>query len=148
MFLKVSQSDLEARAQSSMRFLSNSLTPDMIHDIGGKYFRPDVLTSWKNSGKMNVLKDLLEDFYRKGFKTLIFSNSLRSLDLIQRFLQRNGWKFSRLDGHTSSAARQPLVNAFNKDPTNLIFLVSTKAGGTGLNLQSASKVIIFDCNWK
>ena len=127
--------------------MEKALTPELVNDVGGKYFRPDVLTSWKNSGKITLLRDLLSDFYGKGFKTLIFSNSLRALELIQSFVIGKGWKYSRLDGNTYASTRQSLVNDFNKDPTKLIFLISTKAGGTGLNLQSASKVIVFDCNW-
>jgi SNF2 family DNA or RNA helicase len=67
------------------------------------------------------------------------------LDLIESFVKSQGWEYSRLDGHTFD--RVELVNAFNKSGTNLIFLISTKAGGTGLNLQSASNVILFDTNW-
>lgn len=94
---------------------------------------------------MVVLGKLLDSFQQNSNKALVFSNSIRTLDLIECFVKSKGWEFSRLDGHTSK--RQAMVHAFNKSSSNLIFLVSTKAGGTGLNLTSASKVVIFDCSW-
>lgn len=58
-----------------------------------------------------------------------------------------GYPFTRLDGNVTPALRQGLVDQFNEDRSLLLFLISTKAGGLGLNLTSASKVIIYDCNW-
>ena len=94
---------------------------------------------------MVVLGKILDSFQKSGEKTLVFSYSIRTLDLIESFIKCKGWQYSRIDGTTTN--RQSVVNAFNKSVSNLIFLVSTKAGGVGLNLASASKVVIFDCNW-
>ena len=94
---------------------------------------------------MAVLGNLLTIFQKDREKALIFSYSIKTLDLIESYVKSKGWEFSRIDGTVKD--RQALVNEFNKNQNNLIFLISTKAGGTGLNLASASKVVIFDCNW-
>lgn len=69
------------------------------------------------------------------------------LDILEKFLIRKGYCFSRLDGSTPTASRQSLVNDFNSSPSKQVFLVSTRAGGLGLNLVSANRVVIFDPNW-
>ena len=56
-------------------------------------------------------------------------------------------RYVRIDGNTPPAKRQRFVDEFNRDPSIFMALISTKAGGTGLNLQGANRVIIFDVNW-
>nr|XP_027063069.1 protein STRUBBELIG-RECEPTOR FAMILY 3-like [Coffea arabica] len=69
------------------------------------------------------------------------------LDILEKFLIRKGCCFSRLDGYTPTGVRQSLVDDFNSGPSKQAFLVSTRAGGLGLNLVSANRVVIFDPNW-
>lgn len=62
-------------------------------------------------------------------------------------MKSEGWQFRRLDGTTTLSHRQGLVDEFNNTPSIKLFLISSKAGGLGLNLKSASRVIIFDMSW-
>ncbi|KAL6955927.1 Swi5 complex subunit Swi2 [Sarracenia purpurea var. burkii] len=71
----------------------------------------------------------------------------RMLDILEKFLIRKGYCFSRLDGSTPTGLRQSLVDDFNSSPSKQVFLISTRAGGLGLNLVSANRVVIFDPNW-
>lgn len=100
-------------------------------------------------GKMQVLLPLLRHWRRRGQKVLVFSRSTRLLDILEACLFQQGWspQVLRLDGATPQAQRQRLVDEFNTSSTRAIFLISTRAGGVGLNLTSASVVVIFDPDW-
>jgi len=100
-------------------------------------------------GKMQVLLPLLKHWRRRMQKVLIFSRSTRLLDILEACLWQQGWSPSvlRLDGATAVGQRQRLVDEFNTSSTRSIFLISTRAGGVGLNLTSASVVVIFDPDW-
>ncbi|CAM9880093.1 unnamed protein product, partial [Phaeothamnion confervicola] len=69
------------------------------------------------------------------------------LDMLQTLMDKHGYFTSRLDGSVNSKERQVIINDFTRDPTKFVFLMSTKACGLGINLQSASRVIIYDVNW-
>ena len=102
------------------------------------------------SGKLLVLKQLLKVWkLQPRSRVLIFSHYGRILDIIERMMQRNGMRNLRLDGQTSSEHRNELVESFNNpmNNDNFVFLISTKAGGTGLNLTAANIVVLFDSNW-
>lgn len=99
-------------------------------------------------GKMLVLEKLLTLWQKRRQKTLLFSRSTRMLDILQHFLISKAIAYSRLDGNTKVEERLELVNAFNRSDSNVsVFLISTKAGGVGLNLPSATNVVIFDPSW-
>ncbi|CAI5463945.1 unnamed protein product [Closterium sp. Yama58-4] len=116
---------------------------------GGVRAASDLLTlgSSAHCGKLRALDRLLKQWCGSGDKVLLFSHSVKMLDVLQRFLEARGISFSRLDGSTSTATRQALVHSFNSSPSIQVFLISTKAGGIGLNLVSANRVIIFDPTW-
>ncbi|CAM6088651.1 unnamed protein product [Calypogeia fissa] len=109
-------------------------------------------------GKMVLLLRLLAMFSRRGDKALIFSQSLGTLGLIERFLEKGillepNWErdkhWYRLDGSTPAAARMQMCERFN-DPKNVsvkCVLISTKAGSLGINLPAANRVIIVDGSW-
>uniref|UniRef100_A0A5B6ZDQ1 Putative switch 2 n=1 Tax=Davidia involucrata TaxID=16924 RepID=A0A5B6ZDQ1_DAVIN len=105
------------------------------------------LSDVKHCGKMRALEKLMFTWLSKGDKILLFSYSVRMLDILEKFLIRKGCCFSRLDGSTPSGLRQSLVDDFNSSPSKQVFLISTRAGGLGLNLVSANRVVIFDPNW-
>ena len=90
---------------------------------------------------------LLREFKQTFSKVLIFSYSTKMLDVLSNYLTLKGYSFVRLDGNTQEADRQKLVDDFNSLGGVEIFIISTKAGGVGLNLVAANKVIIFDPNW-
>ncbi|XP_057955769.1 switch 2 isoform X2 [Malania oleifera] len=105
------------------------------------------LSDVKHCGKMRVLEKLMISWASRGDKILLFSYSVRMLDILEKFLIRRGYCFSRLDGSTPTSLRQSLVDDFNSSPSKQVFLISTRAGGLGLNLVSANRVVIFDPNW-
>ena len=82
-------------------------------------------------------------------KIVLVSNYTSTLDLLQQYLTAQGLTYLRLDGSTPSSKRQDLVDSFNRTPANICFafLLSAKAGGTGLNLIGASRLALFDVDW-
>ncbi|KAF1930638.1 uncharacterized protein M421DRAFT_418929 [Didymella exigua CBS 183.55] len=100
-------------------------------------------------GKWKVLRRLLDFWHANGDKVLIFSHSVRLLRLLRGLFDVDGTKynFSYLDGSMSYAERMKAVADFNADPAQFVFLISTKAGGVGLNITSANKVVVVDPNW-
>ncbi|XP_068303418.1 switch 2 isoform X2 [Pyrus communis] len=105
------------------------------------------LSDVKHCGKMRALEKFLFSWISRGDKVLLFSYSVRMLDILEKFLIRKGYCFSRLDGSTPTNLRQSLVDDFNSSPSKQVFLISTRAGGLGLNLVSANRVVIFDPSW-
>ena len=101
----------------------------------------------KLSGKLKALATLCKQFKRRGDRVLIFSQSTQTLDIINSWIKTQGLSFLRLDGTTSTSKRQGLVNQFQTDSKIFCFLISTRAGGIGLNLTSANRVIVYDVNW-
>lgn len=98
------------------------------------------------SGKMEAILELVKNSIDEGHKILIFSQFTSALKNISKLFKINDISFSYLDGSTPSKERGKLVEDFNKNNTS-VFLISLKAGGTGLNLTSADIVIHFDPWW-
>lgn len=100
-------------------------------------------------GKWKVLKRLLDFWHSNGDKVLVFSHSVRLLRLLKTLFDLDGTKynFSYLDGGMSYEDRAKAVSEFNSDPNQFVFLISTRAGGVGLNITSANKVVVVDPNW-
>lgn len=69
------------------------------------------------------------------------------LNVIERFVNLQGWKFGRIDGNTNVAARQRLVDTFNQDDSYFGLLCTTRTGGVGLNLTGANRIILYDPDW-
>ncbi|KAI8906817.1 SNF2 family N-terminal domain-containing protein [Gorgonomyces haynaldii] len=101
-----------------------------------------------NSGKMVLLDKLLVRLKEDGHRVLIFSQMVRMLDILADYLVFRGYQFQRLDGTTSSELRRRSMDQFNAPGSlDFIFLLSTRAGGLGLNLATADTVILFDSDW-
>lgn len=66
------------------------------------------------------------------------------LDMLQRLMMNNGWKFGRMDGKTSVSSRQQLIDRFNSDESYFAMLMTTRTGGVGVNLTGADRVVIYD----
>ncbi|KIM41907.1 hypothetical protein M413DRAFT_445116 [Hebeloma cylindrosporum] len=99
-------------------------------------------------GKWAALEVLLKEWRKdRTNKVLIFTKSVKLLEMLDFHLQTRGYGFLKLDGSTKQHDRMPMIDKFNTDPDVYIFLISTLAGGTGLNLTGANKVVIFDPNW-
>ncbi len=102
----------------------------------------------QDSGKLELLQRLLERLKRDDHRVLIFSQSVKMLDILARFLQSEGYSYQRLDGSTASAARSHAITSFNASGSvDFCFLLSTRAGGLGINLATADTVIIYDSDW-
>ncbi|KAJ5904292.1 hypothetical protein N7504_006675 [Penicillium tannophilum] len=100
------------------------------------------------SGKMQLLDRLVPDLLKKGHKILIFSQFKVQLDIIQDWATTlRSWECCRIDGAIAQADRQAQIKAFNTDKKVKIFLLSTRAGGQGINLVAADTVILFDSDW-
>ena len=98
------------------------------------------------SNKVTVLCQILDASKAAGDKVLVFSQSIPTLDYLAQMCHSQGRKIARLDGKTPTSTRQDGVKKFNAGATE-IFLISTNAGGLGLNLPSANRVVIFDFKW-
>ena len=100
------------------------------------------------SGKLSVLDMLLISLFQKGHRCVLFSQFTRVLDILEDYCRMRGWKYCRLDGSTARAKRNFLVDQFNATPSPFfVFLMSTRSGGVGLNLQSADTCILYDSDW-
>ncbi|XP_075466054.1 SWI/SNF-related matrix-associated actin-dependent regulator of chromatin subfamily A containing DEAD/H box 1 isoform X3 [Ascaphus truei] len=100
------------------------------------------------SGKFETLERLLSDVKKKGDRVVLFSQFTMMLDVLEVFLNHHQHRYVRLDGKTQISERIHLIDEFNTDMDIFIFLLSTKAGGLGINLTSANIVILhdIDCN--
>ncbi|CAH8356594.1 unnamed protein product [Eruca vesicaria subsp. sativa] len=108
--------------------------------------KPDEII--RASGKFELLDRLLPKLHKAGHRVLLFSQMTRLIDVLEIYLKLNDFKFLRLDGTTKTDQRGLLLKQFNEpDSPYFMFLLSTRAGGLGLNLQSADTVIIFDSDW-
>ncbi|KAJ7585616.1 SNF2-family ATP dependent chromatin remodeling factor snf21 [Mycena floridula] len=102
----------------------------------------------RTSGKFELLNRVLPKLFATGHRVLIFFQMTKVMDIMADFMTMMQWKFLRLDGGTKTEERASFVQLFNaKDSEYQVFILSTRAGGLGLNLQTADTVIIFDSDW-
>ncbi|KAF5610444.1 proliferation associated SNF2 [Fusarium subglutinans] len=100
------------------------------------------------SGKMLLLDRLLPRLFQDDHKVLIFSQFTTQLDILEDYCRElRGWKVCRIDGSVAQESRRTQIADFNSDPEYKIFLLSTRAGGQGINLASADTVILFDSDF-
>lgn len=99
----------------------------------------------EDSGKLQALREIVSEAMQSGHRTLIFSQFVQMLTLIRNAFDAEGIKYEYIDGSTTD--RQARVDRFNKDESIPVFLISLKAGGTGLNLTGADTVVHFDPWW-
>jgi superfamily II DNA or RNA helicase len=121
--------------------------PDQWEDL---YRSRDSIVNYANPefcGKWKVLRKLLRWWHSNGDKVLVFSHSVRLLRMLQTLFNHTSYNVSYLDGSMSYEDRAKAVDDFNSDPNQFVFLISTKAGGVGLNITSANKVVVVDPNW-
>lgn len=112
---------------------------------GGVVSGPDL---YRASGKFELLDRILPKLKQTGHRVLVFCQMTQCMTIIEDYLSWRGFQYLRLDGMTKAEDRGELLKKFNDvDSKYFIFLLSTRAGGLGLNLQSADTVIIFDSDW-
>ncbi|KAI9022541.1 SNF2 family N-terminal domain-containing protein [Hyaloraphidium curvatum] len=101
----------------------------------------------RRSGKMLVVKALLETWFATGHRVLLFCQTRQMCDIIELFISSQKYRYLRMDGGTAIGQRNMLVDQFNTNSDIFVFLLTTKVGGLGINLQSADRVIIYDPDW-
>ena len=102
----------------------------------------------RSSGKLLLTDKLLAKLRAEGRKVLIFSQMLGMLDLLEELCNARGYSHERLDGSVQGNLRQAAIDRFSKPETgSFVFLLSTRAGGVGINLVAADTVIIYDSDW-
>lgn len=101
-----------------------------------------------NSGKLVVLDKLLTQLKQRGSRVLIFSQMTRLMDILEDYLIWRGFKYFRLDGSTDHEERQACIDKFNAPNSEYFcYILSTRAGGLGINLATADTVILYDSDW-
>ncbi|KAF1775708.1 P-loop containing nucleoside triphosphate hydrolase [Phytophthora cactorum] len=111
----------------------------------------------ETSGKLSILDRMLRQLKRKGHKVLIFSQMTRMMDILEDYLRMREYSYCRLDGNTKLMDRVDQMEKFNKvsagsastndDDNVFVFMLSTRAGGLGINLIAADTVIFYDSDW-
>ncbi|KAJ1969012.1 DNA-dependent ATPase fun30, partial [Dispira parvispora] len=99
------------------------------------------------AGKVQQLEKQLADSQSRGDRILLFSQFTSMLDILEHVLQARGYQYCRLDGACQATERQGRIDEYNNNPDILVFLLSTKACGVGINLTSANVVILFDIDY-
>ncbi|KAH6932353.1 hypothetical protein HPB50_004882 [Hyalomma asiaticum] len=113
-------------------------------------FDPLMMDLEASSGKLSVLAAMLRSLWTSlpRERIVLVSNFTKTLDILGDLCTQKGYPFLRLDGSTSSAQRLELVERFNSPHSNcFVFLLSCKAGGVGLNLVGASRIVLYDVDW-
>ncbi|KAK6437139.1 transcriptional regulator [Oleoguttula sp. CCFEE 5521] len=144
--------------KTGMRGLSNMLMQlrklcnhPFVFDEVEKTISPETFTNdliWRSAGKFELLDRVLPKFQATGHRVLMFFQMTAIMDIMEDYMRYKGIKFMRLDGSTKSDDRSELLKEFNAPGSDYFcFLLSTRAGGLGLNLQTADTVIIYDSDW-
>jgi len=137
---------MELKKASNHPYMFPNVEEDLLK---GSEEKSDILRNMvTSSGKMMLLEKLLDKLKKDGHRVLIFSQMVRMLDLLSDYLNLRRYKFQRLDGTMASGARRHAIDHFNVDDSDdFCFILSTRAGGLGINLMTADTVIIFDSDW-
>ncbi|GLE00408.1 hypothetical protein PINS_up009165 [Pythium insidiosum] len=125
-----------------------------LHDLCVQYGGIDELKQLQlpieallESAKFDLLRDLLPKLKTEGHRVLIFSQWTKLLDLLEVLMSHMDYRYLRLDGSTEVAERQGLIDTYNQDTNIFVFLLSTRAGGLGINLTAADTVILHDLDF-
>ncbi|XP_023225799.1 chromodomain-helicase-DNA-binding protein Mi-2 homolog [Centruroides sculpturatus] len=102
----------------------------------------------KACGKLLLLQSMLRKLHSGGHRVLIFSQMTKMLDILEDFLEHELYKYERIDGGVTGTQRQEAIDRFNAPGAQqFCFLLSTRAGGLGINLATADTVVIYDSDW-
>ena len=116
--------------------------------LKGRQHKKLCCLSSRASGKFELIDRILPKLKASGHRVLMFCQMTQCMTIIEDYFNFKGYKFLRLDGMTKSDERGEMLKIFNsKGSEYFIFLLSTRAGGLGLNLQTADTVLIFDSDW-
>eukprot|EP01054_Gregarina_sp_Poly1_P010190 Gregarina_sp_Poly_1__10189@NODE_701_length_6683_cov_481_479897_g529_i0_p1_GENE_NODE_701_length_6683_cov_481_479897_g529_i0NODE_701_length_6683_cov_481_479897_g529_i0_p1_ORF_typecomplete_len851_score126_08SNF2_N/PF00176_23/8_3e43SNF2_N/PF00176_23/1_5e03Helicase_C/PF00271_31/4_4e18HDA23/PF11496_8/0_028HDA23/PF11496_8/2_1e06ERCC3_RAD25_C/PF16203_5/7_3e05SKA2/PF16740_5/3_8e02SKA2/PF16740_5/2_7_NODE_701_length_6683_cov_481_479897_g529_i024024954 len=131
------------------RKLLNEGTPYELYSwlLNSQIIFPDSRSIETDCGKLIVLNQILAEKKRQNLKCVVFTQMSRMLDILESFINLNGYSYVRLDGSTKPERRQLVVEIFNNDPRIFLFIASTRSGGVGINLVGGSTVIFYDTDW-
>lgn len=108
---------------------------------------PSVEKLLHDSAKLKILDKLLKKLYEEEHRVLIFCQMTKMLDILEDFLYFRKYSFLRMDGSTNISERRDLIDEFQKTTEVFVFILSTRAGGLGVNLTAADTVIFYDIDW-
>ncbi|KAL3289772.1 hypothetical protein HHI36_023167 [Cryptolaemus montrouzieri] len=108
---------------------------------------PDKETLVTDAGKLSVLDSLLKKLKKEGHRVLIYSQMTKMIDLLEEYMWHRHHKYMRLDGSSKISERRDMVADFQARTDIFVFLLSTRAGGLGINLTAADTVIFYDSDW-
>ena len=121
--------------------------PCLIKEASRRYKNCEPELLLKHSSKLQVLLSLIQRLKRSGHRALVFSQSTKMLDIIEKVFD-GSVSYLRIDGSTAGKSRQQAVDQFQDSSSGIdIMLLSTKAAGTGLTLTGADRAIIYDPSW-
>ena len=100
-----------------------------------------------DSAKLKILDSLLKKLYNEDHRVLIFCQMTKMLDILEDFLYSRNYQFLRMDGSTNISDRRDLIDEFQNNTNIFVFILSTRAGGLGVNLTAADTVIFYDIDW-
>ncbi|KAK4509141.1 uncharacterized protein ATC70_007491 [Mucor velutinosus] len=112
-----------------------------------EYLEKADIESWKASGKMSFIVDLVKECQIVKDKVVLVSHSIACLDYVQKLLPVFGSKLCRIDGTTPGSERQTIVDRFQSDESYSVMLLSAKAAAIGINLTAANRVVLIDQDW-
>merc|ERR1739844_828270 len=153
---KPGQSGAKALMNTIMQLRKLCNHPFMFQQVEESYAKhigmvTDVVTGpdiYRSSGRFELLDRILPKLKQSGHRVLMFCQMTQCMTIIEDYFNYKGYKYLRLDGTTKAEERGDMLKIFNSSESEyFIFLLSTRAGGLGLNLQTADTVIIFDSDW-
>lgn len=100
-----------------------------------------------DSGKLRMLDGLLQRLHGEGHRVLVYCQMTKMMDILEDYLQFRKFRYHRLDGQTKLADRRDMVHNFQTSNDTFVFLLSTRAGGLGINLTAADTVVFYDSDW-
>ena len=133
------------RAISLLRKICNH--PDLLYVHETEENRPHDYGAITKSGKLRVADKILQMWHEQKHRALLFSQTRQTLDILQQLIEERGFEYRRVDGSTTVKARNAIFDEFNNREHVFVLLLTTKAGGFGLNLVGADRVLIYDPDW-
>ena len=122
--------------------------PYLFPGVEDRTLNPMAPHLYENCGKMVLLDKLLAKLKERGHRVLIFSQMTKMLDILEDYVFMRGYGYCRIDGNTSYEDREDRIYSYNAENSDkFVFLLSTRAGGLGINLQTADIVILYDSDW-
>eukprot|EP01088_Endostelium_zonatum_P016138 TRINITY_DN4238_c0_g1_i1.p1 TRINITY_DN4238_c0_g1~~TRINITY_DN4238_c0_g1_i1.p1 ORF type:complete len:322 (-),score=68.90 TRINITY_DN4238_c0_g1_i1:53-1018(-) len=112
-----------------------------------RLFVPDMNSTLADCGKMRILDELLHRLKMEKHRVLVYSQMTKMMDILEEYMKWRGYNYVRLDGESKKDDRRDTVNDFQSNFDIFVFLLSTRAGGLGINLTTADTVIFYDSDW-